>query len=56
MRGIGAGQSVSLMVIPEVEELMRRQLSKANMTRVGRGSQVTHAVIVERAPLRPYDL
>ena len=29
MRGIGEGQTVSLLVIPEVAELMRRQLSKA---------------------------
>ena len=29
MRGIGEGQTVTLLVIPEVQQLMRRQLSKA---------------------------
>jgi hypothetical protein len=39
MRGIGAGQSVSMVVIPEVEELMKRQIKKAGMVRTSRGSQ-----------------
>lgn len=32
MRGIGEGQTVSILVIPEVQELMQRQLMKAGST------------------------
>ena len=39
MRGIAKGQSVTMLVIPEVEELMKRQLSKAKITRKERGPQ-----------------
>ena len=30
MRGIGMGQTVSIIIIPEVRELMHRQLAKAS--------------------------
>ena len=40
MRGIAKGQTVTMLVIPEVEELMRRQLKKAKVVRAERGSQV----------------
>ena len=33
MRGIGAGQTVALLIIPEVQQLMQRQLAKAGYSR-----------------------
>ena len=51
MRGIGAGQSVTLLIIPEVRELMRRQLSKAGIHEDGQGAPGAGAAAQSQAAL-----
>ena len=38
MRGIAKGQTITMLVIPEVQQLMKRQLSKARPAGTGSGS------------------
>ena len=48
MRGIGQGQTIELLVTPEVHQLMRRQLSKAgraSTATISDAPALTHAVI-----------
>jgi hypothetical protein len=52
MRGIGEGQTITLLVIPEVEELMGRQLSKAGYRKESHASGECLTVRNQRARLQ----
>ena len=48
MRGIAQGQTVTILVVPEIEQLMARQLSKAKLTADAAAAGAAPVVVMKR--------